>query len=103
MESFLKHLAVQGRVRRVSAVPEIAWAAVLDRIDSAHLLPGPAGRPTDAVTDGGELFVEVRTGGAYASRWYNAPDVRARQDAAFRPAARVAALVDSLGRVARGC
>lgn len=89
-------------VRRTGAVPGIRWASVLAQVDSARLVPGPARRPPNAIMDGGELFLEVRTGGGYASQWYNAPHARARQDTAFSPAARVATLVDSLGRVAAG-
>jgi hypothetical protein len=71
-----------------------------DSDSGTQALAGTTARAPGVITDAGELFVEIRSGGSYAGGWYNAPRVGAQRDAAFAPAAYAAALVDSLGRAA---
>jgi hypothetical protein len=79
----------------MKAVPPIDWGrllAVLDTLGVETMIPP---QYSNAITDAGDLIVEVRRGSVYRSYFVNAPSHRA--DSVARRAARIAFLVDSLG------
>lgn len=90
------------QARRVQLRPDPDWSAIVARLDGLGLSTitqptGVQGRYLDA----GDLYVEDRNGPRYRAVWINAPRILARTDPTARPAAAIAALVDSLGRAPR--
>ncbi|MDF1501820.1 hypothetical protein [Roseisolibacter sp. H3M3-2] len=87
--------------RRGRLQPAPEWVAIGRRLDSLRTeVFRSRGAGRRMVFDAGELYVEYRAGAEYRAQWINAPAWRARFDPAAEAPAAVAALIDSLGRVA---
>jgi hypothetical protein len=85
--------------RRVAPVTPIDWVRVLARLDSLGVDSLVPPVYSVAVTDAGDLAVEVRQGAAYRAYEVNAPGYRS--DPVGRRAAAIMQLVDSLDRLTR--
>lgn len=89
---------VRWAARTVKPTPPVDWRRVVALLDSAGIETLEAPHYQNGFADAGDLVVEVLRGSHYRSYEVNAPGHRT--DTAGREAARIAALVDSLDRLA---
>ena len=91
---------IRWTARRVRPARAVDWTRLLAGLDQLNVNGFEAPVYRTAITDAGDLVVEIRRGAEYRAYEVNAPQLR--EDSVSQRAAMIAAVVDSLGRLTRG-